>query len=44
MEAQFVRFDPGGVESSAYCGPDGARVLEFFRPVREDYREGWQRP
>ena len=30
---------PGGVEHSAYCGPDGALVLDVFRPVREDYRE-----
>jgi quercetin dioxygenase-like cupin family protein len=32
---------PGGVEHSAYCGPDGALVLDVFRPVREDYRERW---
>ncbi|MGE5273193.1 MAG: cupin domain-containing protein [Verrucomicrobiota bacterium] len=32
---------PGGVEHSAYCGPDGALVLDIFRPVREDYRERW---
>ena len=30
---------PGGVEHSAYCGPDGALVLDIFQPVREDYRE-----
>jgi quercetin dioxygenase-like cupin family protein len=30
---------PGGVEHAAYCGPDGALVLDVFRPVREDYRE-----
>ena len=30
---------PGGVEHSAYCGPDGALVLDVFQPVREDYRE-----
>jgi quercetin dioxygenase-like cupin family protein len=29
---------PGGIEHSAYCGPDGATVLDVFRPVREDYR------
>jgi quercetin dioxygenase-like cupin family protein len=29
---------PGGVEHSAYCGPDGAKVLDIFCPVREDYR------
>jgi quercetin dioxygenase-like cupin family protein len=33
---------PGGVEHSAYCGPDGALVLDVFRPVREDYLERWQ--
>ena len=32
---------PGGVEHSAYCGPQGALVLDVFRPVREDYRERW---
>ena len=32
---------PGGVEHSAYCGPEGATVLDVFRPVREDYRERW---
>lgn len=32
---------PGGVEHSAYCGPDGALVLDVFAPVREDYRERW---
>ena len=35
---------PGGVEHSAYCGPEGALVLDVFRPVREDYRERWQAP
>jgi len=30
---------PGGVEHSAYCGADGATVLDVFQPVREDYRE-----
>jgi unsaturated pyranuronate lyase len=29
---------PGGVVHSAYCGPDGAKVLDIFTPVREDYR------
>ena len=29
---------PGGVEHSAYCGPEGALVLDVFSPVREDYR------
>jgi len=33
---------PGGVEHSAYCGPEGALVLDVFRPVREDYRERWR--
>ena len=33
---------PSGVEHSAYCGPDGALVLDIFRPVREDYRERWE--
>jgi quercetin dioxygenase-like cupin family protein len=28
---------PGGVVHSAYCGPDGATVLDIFCPVREDY-------
>jgi quercetin dioxygenase-like cupin family protein len=32
---------PGGVEHSAYCGPEGALVLDVFAPVREDYRERW---
>jgi quercetin dioxygenase-like cupin family protein len=32
---------PGGVEHSAYCGPDGALVLDVFTPVREDYRDRW---
>ena len=29
---------PGGVVHSAYCGPHGAKVLDIFCPVREDYR------
>ncbi len=33
---------PGGVEHSAYCGPEGAVVIDVFQPVREDYRERWQ--
>ena len=32
---------PGGVEHSAYCGPDGALVIDVFTPVREDYLERW---
>jgi hypothetical protein len=30
---------PGGVEHSAYCGPEGATVVDVFQPIREDYRE-----
>ena len=30
---------PGGVEHSAYVGPEGALVLDVFAPVREDYRQ-----
>ena len=33
---------PGGVEHSAYCGPEGALVLDVFCPVREDYRKRWE--
>jgi quercetin dioxygenase-like cupin family protein len=33
---------PGGVEHSAYCGPEGALVLDVFSPVREDYLERWR--
>jgi quercetin dioxygenase-like cupin family protein len=32
---------PGGVEHSAYCGPEGATVIDVFQPVREDYVERW---
>jgi quercetin dioxygenase-like cupin family protein len=32
---------PGGVEHSAYCGPEGALVLDVLHPVRDDYRERW---
>jgi hypothetical protein len=32
---------PGGVEHSAYAGPEGALVLDIFQPVREDYLERW---
>lgn len=35
---------PGGVEHSAYCGPEGALVLDVFQPVREDYRARWENP
>ena len=33
---------PGGVEHSAYCGPEGALVLDVFHPVRDDYKERWE--
>jgi quercetin dioxygenase-like cupin family protein len=33
---------PGGVEHSAYCGPEGALVLDVFHPVRDDYRDRWE--
>jgi quercetin dioxygenase-like cupin family protein len=33
---------PGGVEHSAYCGPEGALVLDVFRPVRDDYKDRWE--
>ncbi len=29
---------PGGIEHSARTGSEGCRVLDFFVPVREDYR------
>jgi len=29
---------PGGLVHSAYCGPEGATVIDVFQPVREDYR------
>jgi unsaturated pyranuronate lyase len=32
---------PGGVEHSAYCGPEGSLVLDVFTPVREDYLKRW---
>jgi quercetin dioxygenase-like cupin family protein len=32
---------PGGVEHSAFCGPEGATVIDVFQPVREDYLERW---
>jgi len=38
LEAYVI---PGHVEHSAYCGPEGALVLDVFRPVREDYRDRW---
>lgn len=33
---------PGGVEHSAYCGSDGATVVDIFVPVRDDYRGRWE--
>ena len=30
---------PGGVKHEGVAGPQGALVLDAFRPVREDYRE-----
>ena len=30
---------PGDVEHGATAGPEGALVLDVFRPVREDYRQ-----
>jgi quercetin dioxygenase-like cupin family protein len=39
MEAYVL---PGGIEHSAYCGPNGALVLDVFNPVREDYLERWE--
>ena len=38
MEAYVL---PGGIEHSAYCGPQGATVVDVFQPVRDDYRERW---
>jgi quercetin dioxygenase-like cupin family protein len=35
---------PGGVEHSAYCGPEGATVIDVFQPVREDYLARWSEP
>ena len=32
---------PGGVEHSAYCGPEGSLVIDIFQPVREDYLDRW---
>jgi quercetin dioxygenase-like cupin family protein len=33
---------PGGVPHSGRAGPEGATVVDVFRPVREDYRERWE--
>lgn len=29
---------PGDVEHAGAAGPDGCAVLDFFHPIREDYR------
>jgi quercetin dioxygenase-like cupin family protein len=34
---------PGGGGPTAACRPPGALVLDVFRPVRDDYRERWER-
>jgi quercetin dioxygenase-like cupin family protein len=39
LEAYVI---PGGIEHSAYCGPEGSLVLDVFAPIREDYRERWE--
>ena len=39
IEAMHGYVLPGGVEHSAYAGPEGATVVDVFQPVREDYRE-----
>jgi quercetin dioxygenase-like cupin family protein len=33
---------PGGVVHYAYCGDEGALVLDVFQPVRDDYRDRWE--
>ena len=33
---------PAVSSTPAYCGPDGATVLDVFQPVRDDYRERWE--
>ena len=38
LEAYVI---PGDVEHSAYCGSDGALVLDVFTPLREDYQARW---
>ncbi|HYN87941.1 MAG TPA: cupin domain-containing protein [Ardenticatenaceae bacterium] len=38
LKAGDVWVIPGGVEHSAVGGDAGARVIEFFSPVREDYK------
>ena len=34
-------FLPGGVEHSAYFGPEGATLIDVFHPTREDQRARW---
>jgi quercetin dioxygenase-like cupin family protein len=34
---------PGGVVHGARAGAEGCRVIDVFRPVREDYRERLER-
>jgi quercetin dioxygenase-like cupin family protein len=33
---------PGNVVHSAYCGPEGATVVDVFSPIREEYRRTWE--
>jgi hypothetical protein len=33
---------PGNVVHSAYCGPEGATVVDVFSPIREEYRKTWE--
>lgn len=30
---------PGGVEHAVRAGPEGARILDFFAPPRDEYRK-----
>jgi len=39
MEEMDCYTMPGGVEHEGIGGPEGALVLDVFRPVREDYRQ-----
>jgi quercetin dioxygenase-like cupin family protein len=38
LEVMHAYALPGGVEHEGIAGPDGALVLDVFRPVREDYQ------
>ena len=38
-----LRRSPAGSSTPRTAGPEGALVLDVFQPVREDYRERWQR-